>query len=141
MARDLADRLRSHGIRPSVQRMAIADYVLAADCHPSADQVWKEVQGRLPMVSRATVYNTLNLLVEKGLLRQLDLAEGRLVFDPRLEPHHHFIDDATGAIRDIPWHLLEVSGVAELEGLDVREHQVVLRGRARPARPAHGEPD
>jgi SAM-dependent methyltransferase len=50
------------------------------------------------MVSRATVYNTLNLLVEKGLLKQLTLAEGRVVFDPNMERHHHFIDEVTGTI-------------------------------------------
>lgn len=82
------------------------------------------------MISRATVYNTLNLFVEKGLLRQLVLAEGRIVFDPHVAPHHHFVDDETGAILDVPWEALDVRKVESLEGIDVREYQVVLRGRA-----------
>jgi Fur family iron response transcriptional regulator len=84
------------------------------------------------MISRATVYNTLNLFVRKGLLRQLVLAEGKVVFDPNVHPHHHFVDDATGAIHDVPWEAVEVRRVEELKGLDVREYQVVMRGRKGP---------
>lgn len=124
------DLLRRHGIQPSAQRVAIAEFVLATDAHPSADQVLTAVRARMPMVSRATVYNTLHVLVEGGLLRELELAEGRVAFDPKVEPHHHFIDEATGEIRDVPWNALQVRGVDKLEGLNVREYQVVLRGRA-----------
>jgi Fe2+ or Zn2+ uptake regulation protein len=87
------------------------------------------VHANFPMLSRATVYNTLNLFVEKGLLRQLVLAEGRTVFDPRLEPHHHFIDDETGRIEDVPWEAVKVGEVKGLKGYEVREYMVVMRGR------------
>jgi Fe2+ or Zn2+ uptake regulation protein len=125
----LPDILRSHGIQPSAQRLAVAAYVLDTEAHPSAEQVWGRVRERFPMISRATVYNTLNLFVEKGLLRQLALSEGSVVFDPKVEPHHHFIDEATGAIHDVPWDSVDVRRVADLKGLDVREYQVVMRGR------------
>ena len=125
----LAERLREAGIQPSAQRLALAEYVLSTEAHPSADQVWTEVRARVPMISRATVYNTLNLFVRKGLLRELQLAEGRVVFDPNMGPHHHFIDEATGRIHDVPWDALEVRRVEALRGLEVREYQVVLRGR------------
>jgi Fur family iron response transcriptional regulator len=88
------------------------------------------------MISRATVYNTLNLFVREGLLRQLVLAEGKVVFDPKVEPHHHFVDDATGEIHDIPWDALDVRRVEALKGVNVREYQVVLRGRRSPRRHA-----
>ncbi len=129
METDLAAVLRSHGIQPSAQRLAVAEYVLRTDSHPSADQVWAKVKASLPMISRATVYNTLNLFVRKSLLRELVLAEGKVVFDPHIEPHHHFIDDGTGAIHDVPWEALEVRRIDGLKGMDVREYQVVLRGR------------
>jgi Fur family iron response transcriptional regulator len=136
MAEPVADRLRAHGIQPSAQRLAVAEYVLRTQDHPSADEVLARVRGRVPMISRATVYNTLNLFVEKGLLRQFVLAEGRLVFDPHLAPHHHFVDDASGTIHDVPWEALEVRRVEKLQGLDVSEYQVVLRGRRSPPRKA-----
>ena len=133
---NLPGRLREAGIQPSAQRLAVAEYVLDTVDHPSADQVWAEVKLRLPMISRATVYNTLNLFVDHGLLRQHLLAEGRVVFDPNTAPHHHFVDDATGAILDVPWEAVDVRRVDDLKGLDVREYQVVMRGRKKGRGPA-----
>ena len=125
----LADTLRRHGIQPSAQRLAVAEYVLHTVAHPSADQVFAEVRSRVPMISRATVYNTLNLFVRKKLLRQLVFAGGNVVFDPNVAPHHHFVDEATGEIHDVPWEALDVRRVEALKGVQVREYQVVLRGR------------
>lgn len=129
MATSIPETLRNHGIQPSAQRLAVAEYVLDTTAHPSADQVWSQVRERFPMISRATVYNTLNLFVEKGLLRQHALSEGRVVFDPNTEPHHHFIDESSGAILDVPWEAVDVRKVADLKGFDVREYQVVMRGK------------
>jgi Fe2+ or Zn2+ uptake regulation protein len=131
MNSDLVSRLREHGVQPTAQRVAVAEYVLTTDEHPSAEHVYARVRARFPLLSRATVYNTLNLFVEKRLLRQLTLAEGRVVFDPNLERHHHFIDEATGAIHDVPWPALSVTQVDELLDFDVREYQVVMRGQRR----------
>jgi Fur family transcriptional regulator, iron response regulator len=128
-----AQALRDHGIQPSAQRVAVADYVLRTDEHPSADQVFGKVRRTFPMLSRATVYNTLNLFVEKGLLRELVLSEGCVVFDPKTDAHHHFIDEATGRIHDIPWQAVKVTKIDRLEGYDVSEYQVVIRGRRRAA--------
>ena len=129
--RDVAELLRGHAVRPSAQRVAVARYVLASDAHPSAEQVFAALRGRVAALSRATVYNTLNLLVAKGLLRTLTLAAGTTVFDPRVEPHHHFIDEDTGRIHDVPWSALRVSQVAALDDFDVRDLMVVMRGRRR----------
>ena len=136
MHSNLVSRLRDHGVQPTAQRVAVAEYALQTDEHPSAEQVYARVRERFPMVSRATVYNTLNLLVEKGLLRQLTLAEGRVVFDPNMERHHHFIDEATGTIHDVPWLAVRVSKLDELPEFDVREYQVVMRGKRRTGRRA-----
>jgi Fur family iron response transcriptional regulator len=129
MSPDLSARLKEAGIQPSAQRLAVAEYVLETAEHPSADQVLAKVQSLVPMLSRATVYNTLNLFVEKGLLRQLVLAEGRVVFDPNLERHHHFIDEDTDQIEDIPWDAVRVGDVSRLDGYEVTEYMVVMRGR------------
>jgi Fur family iron response transcriptional regulator len=127
--------LEKHGVQPSAQRAAVAQYVLETEDHPSADQVWEKVKPGFPLISRATVYNTLNLFVRQGLLRELVLAEGKVVFDPKLEPHHHFIDDKSGAIHDVPWEAVKVSRVDALDGFDVREYQVVMRGRRKRSKP------
>ena len=127
----MLDKLTAHGIQPTPQRIAVAEYVLNTVNHPTADEVWMNVRDRCPTLSRATVYNTLNLFAEKGLLRTQFLKEGVAVFDPHVAPHHHFIDEETGNVLDIPWDALKVTGEKSLQGLEVREYQVVLRGRRR----------
>ncbi len=129
MERDLVRELFSHGVQPSAQRVAVAAYVLATRDHPSADEVFARVRRRFPMISRATVYNTLNLFVDKGLLRTHAIAEGRTVFDCNVVPHHHFVDERTGRIEDVPWDAISVRGVESLSGYDVSAYEVVLRGR------------
>jgi len=131
MERKLMALLSEHGVQPSAQRSAVAKYVLATDEHPTADRVFSVVRESFPWISRATVYNTLNLFVEKGLLRQQALTQGRVVYDPNTERHHHFIDDATGAIHDVPWESVEVCNIEALEGFDVTDYQVVMRGTRR----------
>ena len=135
MKLDVVHILRKHGIQPTAQRVAVAEYVLYTKEHPSADKVWAGVRENFPMISRATVYNTLNLFVEKGLLRVLDLAPDPVLFDPNTDRQHHLIGEDTGRIYDIPWNQIEVSNAKTLPGFEVRDYQVVMRGR-RASRPA-----
>jgi len=133
---DVIAKLEAAGVQPSAQRIAVGAFVLYTDAHPSADEVLAEVEraGRTPKLSRATVYNTLNLLVDKGLLRQLTLAEGRVVFDPVIERHHHFIDEATGRIHDVAWDAVRMPAPTPPPGFEVREYQVVMRGTRKKTR-------
>lgn len=131
MSQNDAQILREKGIQPSAQRVAVAGYVLHTHDHPSAEEVFARVREKFLMVSRGTIYNTLNLFVRKGLLRAFNVTGGHTVFDPNVGDHHHFIDDGTGRIHDIPWSALGVSRVSSLEGFEVSEYQVVLRGRKR----------
>jgi len=131
MHHDAIALLREHGIQPSAQRVAVAQYVLRTDEHPSADRVWAAVKEKFPMISRATVYNTLNLFVARGLVRELHLAPDSVVFDPKLEPHHHLIDDDNGRIHDIPWDDVEVCNIRKIGNYDISHYQVVMHGRRR----------
>ena len=121
--------LRDNGIQPSAQRVAVASYVLHTREHPSAELVFKRVRAQFPWISRATVYNTLNLFVEKGLLQRLTIAEDSVVFDPLLETHHHFIDEETGSIHDVPWERVQVCNIESLHDYEVKHYQVVMRGK------------
>lgn len=134
MKSDIRQILEERGIQPTAQRVAVAAYVLRSTDHPSADRVWSGVQEKFPTISRATVYNTLNLFVKKGLLRELHLAPDSALFDPNTDRHHHFIDEDTGRIYDVPWDRAEVSSVKPLPGFEVHDYQVVMRGRRRARR-------
>lgn len=128
MMTDAIQILSQSGVRPTPQRIAVINFVLSTDAHPTADEVFANVKATCTTISRATVYNTLNLLVSKGLLRTQLLREGTVVFDPKTEAHHHFIDDETGRIYDVPWEAISVSGEDSVAGFNVREYQVVMRG-------------
>jgi Fe2+ or Zn2+ uptake regulation protein len=126
---DMVTLLETKGIQPSAQRVAVAKVVLSTDRHPTAEEVHRLVKARSPEISRATIYNTLNLFVEKGLLRALTLVEGRVVYDPMMERHHHFIDEESGDIHDLPWEAFRVEKQAELSQFEIRALEVVVRGR------------
>mgnify|MGYP003577124228 CR=1 FL=1 len=134
MKPDVVTILEKHGIQPSAQRVAVAAYVLHTTEHPSADKVWAGVQENFPMISRATVYNTLHLFVEKGLLRELHLSPDSVIFDPNMDRHHHFIDEDTGRVYDVPWNHVNVINAKPLPGFEIQGYQVVMRGRRRPTR-------
>ena len=125
---DTTRLLRNHDIQPTPQRLAVAMFVLRADDHPTAEEVWARVRADCRSISRATVYNTLNLLVDKGLLRQQRLKGGTSVYDRNVESHHHFIDDETGDIYDIPWDAFKVIPGSPLRDFAVRDYQVVIHG-------------
>ncbi len=124
-----ADVLRSHGIPANPQKIDVLRFVLKTTAHPTADEVLVHVRREYPTISRATVYNTLNLLVHKGLLQTQRLREGLLVFDPNTERHHHFIDEQSGRVYDIPWSALRATGKSSLKGSEVRRFQVTMKGR------------
>jgi len=128
---DLIALLRDVGLQPTPQRLAVARFVLRTTSHPTADEVLAQARKDCPTLSRATVYNTLTRLAERGLVRLQTIREGVVVFDAHTERHHHFVDDATGKIYDVPWEALSVSGEDVLQEYDVREYQVVMRGRRR----------
>jgi len=94
--------LYGHGVKPTPQRMVIAQFVLNTKAHPTADQIFQEVANKLPvLLSRATVYNTLNTLVAAGALKEVYLEAGPARYDANVEEHHHFVDVKTGQVFDI----------------------------------------
>jgi Fe2+ or Zn2+ uptake regulation protein len=129
MRPDVVLLLKERGIQPSAQRVAVAQYVLFTDEHPSAERVWARVRGRFPMISRATVYNTLNLFAGKRLVREVYLTPDSVVFDANTDAHHHFIDEETGRIYDIPWEKAAIRKLPTVDGFVIHDYEVVMRGR------------
>ena len=122
---NIAQRLRRHGITPTHQRMEIAHVLFTRREHLSADQILKWVNSRYAETSKATVYNTLKLFVERKLIRELVVDPAKVVYDPNTEPHHHLYDVVTGRLTDIPADNIRVVGLPALppgtvaEGVDI----------------------
>jgi Fur family transcriptional regulator, stress-responsive regulator len=103
MPGDLLNRLRVRDWRLSAQRRAVAQVLVGEHVHLTAEQVHDLARARLPEISRATVYNTLNELVAMGELLEVDVADGPKRYDPNVtQPHDHLVCEGCQTIRDVP---------------------------------------
>ncbi|HEX5651166.1 MAG TPA: transcriptional repressor [Steroidobacteraceae bacterium] len=129
---DVSQILDSHGIRPTQQRIRVAQVLLAAPTHMTADQLLAALKQSPSRVSKATVYNTLKLFVEHGLARQIHLDPDRCVYDSTMTPHHHFQNVETGEMLDIRPEDLELAKLPPLPaGTEIDSIDVVIRVRPR----------
>ncbi len=125
---DISEKLRKAGVPLTMQRLAIAQVLLAKPAHMTPDQILTEVQKNMAEISRATVYNTLNLFKEKGLVRELIVGPGQAVYDSNTSPHFHIYNVVTGEMSDIPAGDLKVVGkTALLAGVKLEEVDVIIR--------------
>jgi len=121
----VAGLLRQHGITPTHQRIEIAHALFERGEHLSADRILALVNARHAETSKATVYNTLKLFLEKKLIRELVVDPARIVYDPNTEPHHHLYDVVTGRLTDVPADNIRVVGLPPLppgtvaDGVDI----------------------
>jgi len=123
-------RLSGCGIRPTAQRVRIASVLLSAPQHLSAEQILANLRASGARVSKATVYNTLNLFASRGLIRQLSVDGSRAWFDSNVEPHYHFHDLASGTLIDVPVPEVEFSRLPEPPpGTEVAGIDLVIRLR------------
>lgn len=101
-AGELADKLWQHGIMPTKQRLLIAEVLFNGPRHLTANALYRQVNRRYRAVCRATVYNTLNLFSQLGLVREIAVDVGRTFYDSDTRPHHHFYNIDTGELIDVP---------------------------------------
>jgi len=122
---NVSERLRAHGITPTHQRIEIALVLFEKRWHPSADQILAAVNVRYAETSKATVYNTLKLFLDKGLVRELIVDPSKVFYDSNTGAHHHFYDVSSGDITDIPAEGVHLDGLPPLpagmitEGIDI----------------------
>lgn len=129
---ELARKLTNAGVVPTPQRLEIARVLLDRPCHLSADQILDALRENGSPVSKATVYNTLHLFGEKGLVREVIVDPSRTFFDSTTHPHHHFYNVDSGELSDIPQDAVEIAGLPELpEGTERESVEVLIRVRGR----------
>jgi len=123
--------LGSYGVQPTQQRIDIAEILFARPQHLSADQVLSEVNQGKPSVSKATVYNTLGLFAEKGLVRQVIVNSSCVFYDSNTSEHHHIYNIDTGMLTDVSADELQLSGLPELpEGMVAEGIDIIIRVRS-----------
>lgn len=134
----IAVLLRDHGVAPTHQRIEIAGVLFSRHEHFSADQLLAIVNARYSEVSKATVYNTLRLFLEKQLIREVIVDPSRVFYDPNTAPHHHFYNMETGELTDICGDNLSLAGMPDLpDGMVADSIDVIVR--IRPSEMAQAE--
>lgn len=102
MGSHIEELLLKHGVKPTAQRAVITEFLIGTHSHPTADEVFQAVADKLPVsLSRATVYNTLNCLVQAKVIKEVITDPERVRYDANVSEHHHFIDTKTGSVFDI----------------------------------------
>lgn len=122
--------LRAHGITPTSQRVRVAELLYARDQHLTADQILSRLRENGSRVSKATVYNTLNLFSARKILRHLNVEASHSSFDSNTSPHFHFHVENTGELIDVPPGDIEFARLPELPpGTESAGVEVVIRVR------------
>jgi Fur family ferric uptake transcriptional regulator/Fur family peroxide stress response transcriptional regulator len=123
------DILLSHNIKPSVQRIAIMDYLNEHRVHPSAEDVYAALSPSMPTLSKTTVYNTLRLFAENGAAQMLTIDDKNVNFDADTSQHSHFLCRKCGKIYDCS-SAIDMKAIRNMskDGFKIEESHVYLRG-------------
>ena len=96
--KDLSAELKNRRIHPSYQRIKVLEYLNKNQCHPTVDQIFKDLQSEIPTLSKSTIYNTLNLFLKSGLIRVINIEDNETRYDIITKNHGHFKCESCGKI-------------------------------------------
>jgi len=126
--KDVVRLLTEHGITPTQQRILIAQEMLSRHQHLSADQVLQRVNAHSNTVSKATVYNTLGLFTEKGLIKEVIIDASKVFYDSNTKPHHHFYNVDSGLLQDIEIEHVAIERLPDPPAaMKIQEVEVIVR--------------
>lgn len=130
-AKDVIDKIKHSYVKVTPQRVAVLEYLLHTDTHPTADEIYKAIKSKFPGASLATVYNNLNMLCENGLARELTFGNKPSRFDGNPTNHYHIICSNCGGMVDLHYPLLkEIEAFAEQTAdFEVSHHRLDIYGK------------
>ena len=123
--------LTDNKIQPSVQRAAILEFLCSERIHPTADDIFERLHPGMPTLSRTTVYNTIRLFLEHGMVQPLVIEEKEVRYDIDTSYHGHFRCDVCGKVFDFTTAPAETCEIPELEGFQIRERHLYFKGICR----------
>ncbi|CCZ48349.1 MAG TPA: transcriptional repressor [Mediterranea massiliensis] len=126
---DVIERLQSHNIKPSVQRIAIMQYLMEHYTHPTVDEIYTALAPGIPTLSKTTVYNTLKLLDEHAAIQTLTIDGRNTCYDGDTRPHAHFFCKACNKVYDMPCPSDFPTGEnPDAEGHEIQEIHLYYKG-------------
>lgn len=128
-AESITATLKSKGLRVTPQRFAVYANLLSRSDHPTVEQILEDLNQNFPVSSQATIYSSLQVLREVGLVQEVLLEEGVSRYDANMSEHHHFRCSNCGAIEDIPSNQFEVLNLNKLRpGLKATSYEIIVHG-------------
>ncbi len=125
---DLAQELEHRGIITTRQRLLIAQVLFNHDTHFTANELYLQVNKGYRRVCRATIYNVLNVFVQAGIVRAINVDAGRTFYDTNTQPHHHFYNVDTGLLSDMPTNRLptQITSIQPPSGTRLTDEPIQL---------------
>lgn len=125
---EIENRLKEKGVQPTLQRISICQYVLCDADHPTAEDVHAWAEKNLAKISLATIYNTLNTLVNAGLLKEFRFAHtDKVIYDNNMDDHYHFLDEKTQKLFDIEKDQIKLS-TDLAKSFKIKEFDILITG-------------
>ncbi|NLC41044.1 MAG: transcriptional repressor [Clostridiaceae bacterium] len=124
---NLKEILQAKNIRLSHQRLKVLEYLAHNNTHPSVEEIYSELQKSIPSLSRATIYNTLHMLKEAGLVNVLTIGDSEARYEIIAESHGHFKCTSCENIFDFTLNMKEIESV-DLADFEIKERDVYFRG-------------
>lgn len=122
------ERLKKFDIRPSVQRIAIMNYLMNNCNHPTAETIFINLSNNIPTLSKTTVYNTLKLLVKNGAIIEINIDDKNLRYDANISTHAHFKCCNCGYLCDVPVKNSTLLSTKKIGSLIILESQLHYKG-------------
>ena len=128
--KDTGSYLKEYDIKPSYQRIKIFEYLRNTKSHPTVDEIFKEIVQEIPTLSKTTVYNTLSLFIEKGIVTVITIEENETRYDADTSLHGHFKCKSCGKVYDFD---IKVSkeDIGDLDGFEVDEKHLYFKGNCK----------
>ena len=128
---EVGNRLLEFGIKPSLQRIAIMNYLMEHLTHPTADTIFNDLYPSIPTLSKTTVYNTLKLLEEQGAIQAISIDDKNVRYDADISRHAHFKCKLCGCVHDIPLNDASILEIKNSQNFVLTEYQVYYKGYCR----------
>ncbi len=124
---DLRNLLKEKGIQPSYHRLQVLKFLMENRVHPTVDMIYRDLAKKIPTLSKTTVYNTLNLFAEKGLVNVLTIEEREARYDIDTSFHAHFKCEKCGMVYDVKRVDVKISD-EELKGFEIGSIHLYIKG-------------
>ncbi len=122
--------LEDRGVKPSLHRMKILEYLMEKKNHPTVDMIYRDISVDIPTLSKTTIYNTLTTFVENGIAQAITIEDNEVKYDATVDDHAHFKCTKCGNIYDINMDT-KISSIKTLSGHIINERHLYFKGVCR----------